>query len=211
MPDYPSNSRVKPTANNEEPEKKIVRVVEGEIIRQKKPMSRKIADFFTGNTKGVGSYIFFNILVPAAKDMISEAGSSGLDQVLYGDSRYSRRNRGRDRDRNYTNYDRMNRGRDRDRDRDRRRDDSRQNRGNRRPNFDEIIVATRVEAEEVLDRMFDLMERYDVVTVADFMGLVGENSNYVDHKWGWTDIKGANAERVRNGYLIDLPKPEELD
>jgi len=68
-----------------------------------------------------------------------------------------------------------------------------------------------VEAEEVIDRMFDLVSRYEVVTVADLYELVGVSGEYTDAKWGWTDLRGAAAMRIRDGYLLDLPRPIYLD
>lgn len=72
-------------------------------------------------------------------------------------------------------------------------------------------MPTRVEAEEVIDRMFDLVSQYEMVTVADLYDLVGLANNYTDEKWGWTDIRGAGVSRIKGGYLLDLPRPEPLD
>jgi hypothetical protein len=79
-------------------------------------------------------------------------------------------------------------------------------------NFDEIILATRVEAQEVIDRMYDLIQQFEQVTVADLYELVGVNGNYTDENWGWTDLRGIGATRLSGGggYLLDLPKPEQL-
>ena len=77
--------------------------------------------------------------------------------------------------------------------------------------FDEIILASRVEAEEVIDRLFDLVSRYESATVADLYEMVGVTGNFTDDKWGWTNIRGAGVTRVRNGFLLDLPRPEPLD
>lgn len=71
-------------------------------------------------------------------------------------------------------------------------------------------MSTRVEAEETLTQMFDLLEKFDAVTVADLYELSGISSNYMDHKWGWTDLRGSNVTRTRQGYLLDLPQPEPL-
>jgi hypothetical protein len=76
--------------------------------------------------------------------------------------------------------------------------------------FDEIILPTRVEAEEVIDRMFDLVAKYEMVTVADLYDLVGIQGNYTDEKYGWEDVRGAGVTRVSNGYLLDIPRPEPL-
>ena len=84
-------------------------------------------------------------------------------------------------------------------------------RGRANFDFDEIILDKRVEAEEVIDQMFLLLEKYDMVTVADLYDLVGIASNYTDEKWGWTDLRGAGASRVSGGYLLELPRPEPIN
>ena len=59
--------------------------------------------------------------------------------------------------------------------------------------------------------LFTLIERYQSATVADLYELVGVQGSYTDDKWGWVDIRGAGITRVRNGYLLDLPRPQPLD
>ncbi len=87
-----------------------------------------------------------------------------------------------------------------------------QRRPERRSNqdFDEIILATRAEAEEVIQRLFDLVSQYQQATVSDLLELVDITGNHTDHKWGWTDLAGAGVTKVRNGYLLDLPRPEPI-
>ena len=80
--------------------------------------------------------------------------------------------------------------------------------------FDEIILPTRVEADEVLDRLFNLVSEFESATVSELYELVGIDASYTDNKYGWTSdggLRGANVARVRDGYLLDLPKPELLD
>lgn len=85
-------------------------------------------------------------------------------------------------------------------------------RGRSQHEFDDIVLATRVEAEEVLDRLFDLISRYQTASVADFYEMVGESKNQIDERWGWTDLRSASIVKLRGeGYLINLPKPELLD
>jgi uncharacterized protein YerC len=78
-------------------------------------------------------------------------------------------------------------------------------------NFDEVILPTRREAEEVLDFLHDLLTRYETVSVSDLYELVGETGNFTDEKWGWTDLAGASVSRVRDGYLLNLPRPVPID
>ena len=83
-------------------------------------------------------------------------------------------------------------------------------RGRAAHDFDEIILDTRREAEEVLSRLYDILSKYEVVTVSDLYDLTGIDSNYTDQDWGWTELRGSQIVNVRNGYLLDLPKPEPL-
>ena len=71
---------------------------------------------------------------------------------------------------------------------------------------DDIILETRGEAEEVLDRMNELIDTYGIVSVADMYDLVGISCNYTDNKYGWTNIRNAEPIRVRDGYMLKLPK-----
>lgn len=80
-----------------------------------------------------------------------------------------------------------------------------------RHNFDEIVLDQRSEAEDVIDRLFDLVSRYESASVADLYELVGLSSVHTDNRWGWTDLTGAGVSRIRGGYLLDLPEPEPLD
>jgi hypothetical protein len=81
----------------------------------------------------------------------------------------------------------------------------------RNHDFDEIVLATRAEANEVIDRLFDLISKYEQATVSDLYDLVGLEAKFTDEKWGWRDMRGVQAVRVGGGYLLDLPRPEQLD
>ena len=74
-----------------------------------------------------------------------------------------------------------------------------------------IILESRGEAEDVLERMDELIATYQVVSVADFYDLVGVSGNYTDNKYGWTDIRNASVIHVRDGYMIKLPKALPLN
>ena len=49
-----------------------------------------------------------------------------------------------------------------------------------------------------------------MVTVGEFYGLGGITPEYTDGKGGWKNLRGANVQSVRDGYRINLPRPEEL-
>lgn len=77
--------------------------------------------------------------------------------------------------------------------------------------FDEIVIGSRQEAEEVLDQLYDLISKYDEASVADLYELTGIPSAHTDQKWGWKELRGSGVGRVRGGgYLLELPEPIPL-
>lgn len=78
-------------------------------------------------------------------------------------------------------------------------------------NFDEIILATRLEADEVIERLYNLLSTNKAASVADLYELVGATAKYTDNKWGWTDLQESKPTRVQSGWLLVLPKPKPLD
>jgi hypothetical protein len=212
MENYPANSK----ASKPDP-KNIEQVTTGKVMRKKKGLGKRFHEVFIGgDANNVWNYIAFDILIPAAKDTVSDAISQGIDRMLFGESnRYAQRRRGSRGGGNsgYVSYNRYAPTTTRPMHRYDQRDDRRQlsTRSRATHDFDDIILETRVEAEEVLERMFDLINRYEVVTVSDFYDLVGITGNFTDEKYGWTDIRGAGVTRVKQGYLLDLPRPESLD
>lgn len=210
---YPSNSKTKKQESNQNDidERKIEKVVTGKVKKQKRSFTKKMAEtFLEDDTKSVGSYIFYDVLIPAAKAMISDMVGGGIEMLLFGERRSRSTSIRRDGGRSYTSYGSFYRGAsDRDpRDRDRR-DISRVSRA--RHDFDEIVLETRGEAEEVLSHLVDLTIDYGMATVADLYDLVGITSNFTDNKYGWSDLRNASVSRVRGGYLINLPRTQPID
>lgn len=195
-------------------EKKVEQIVQNDVVRRKKPLGKRFTEtFIGGDARSVWGFVALDVLIPAAKDMVADAVSQGVERMIYGESRSTSRRTGRrPTDGPYISYNRYSGGGARrlgppdDRSR---HELSRRARASH--DFDEIILATRVEADEVIDRLFDLVSKYETATVADLYDLVGISGSYTDDKWGWTDLRGAGVTRVRSGYLLDLPKPEPLD
>lgn len=199
---YVSNSH---KSKERKVEKNIQQVTTGKAVQRKKPLGKKIAETFVGDdAKSVGTYVVFDVMLPAAKEMVFDMVKEGFERFLFGDSRRSRSGRPGG-NRGYTNYSQFSSGRKPET----RREMSPRARANH--DFDDIVLQTRTEAETVLDRMIDLMDQFDVVAVSDLMGLVGITPNYTDEKWGWYSLKGASVSRIRDGYLLDLPPTEPID
>jgi len=207
--DYPPNSRKSAEASREP--KRVEPVVSAGVTRRKKSLGKQFQNtFFNGSARMAAHYVVFSVLIPAAKDALAEAGSQGIEKLIYGEGRRKGGFRPSSGPLGYINYNQA------------------YQQGPPRPtpgpqrgisqrarqlhDFDEILIPSRQEAEDVLERMYDILSRYEMVTVADLYRLTGLASNHTDEKWGWLDLRGSNIRRVRStGYLLDLPEPEYLD
>jgi len=225
---FPSNSKTSKTPPKSGAEiavptrPKAEKIVKGVVKQKRRGVGKKIADvFIEEDVKDVKGHVVHEYLIPAAKSMICDiVGWGGMaEMILFGGSRRgrtfgggginSKRDNGKSSYTSYSGYYRDS-NRDRDRDKDRGgRDISKT--GRTRHDFDEIVLESRGEAEEVLAHMVDLIVDYGQATVADFYDLVGVNSNFTDEKYGWYELRGVIPRRVRGGYLLDLPRTQLLD
>ena len=74
-----------------------------------------------------------------------------------------------------------------------------------------VILSSRTEANQVLDRLIKYVAIYDFVTVADLYELVGiPSKTHMDNTHGWTDLSKATITKDPQGYLMDFPEPERL-
>lgn len=197
--DYPSNSKTKKVDKN------VSKVVSGEVIQRKSQEQSKFKEAIAGeDARSVFSYIFFDVVIPAAKSMLADASSQFIERILFGDS--SRRPSGGRQ--GYTSYNKVYESRNRP-SKPIRPELSRQARANH--NFGEVILASRGEAEHVLDSLIALIDEYGVATVSDLYDLVGITGNFTDDKWGWYDLRGSAVQRVREGFLINLPQTQPIE
>lgn len=222
---FPSNSKTKKleqqTVVDKTATRKVGKVIVGGVKTQKRSFGKKMADIFLeDDTRSVGSYIVHDVLIPAGKAMICDiVGWGGFaEMMLFGDRRSNRgggqssirRGVGNQPIVNYGSYSSrpVVRGDVRDRG-PQQRDISKV--GRSRHDFDEIILDTRGEAEDVLSILTDLTVDYGMASVADLYDAVGITTNFTDNKYGWTDLRNATVARVRGGYLLNLPKPVPLE
>lgn len=196
MEDYKPNSHKSREEQKALPSerKKVEKVVKGNVKRKKNNV-RKITDTFVSeDMENVKSYVLFDVLVPAVKKAIADIVSNGIEMLLYGTTNGSKRNNSS----TYVSYNKYSSDR---------RDDRYSN-GTRRGiySFDDIVFSSRGEAEDVRERMDELIDMYGNVSVADMCDLAGVSCNYTDNKYGWTNIRNAEIVRVRDGYIIKMPK-----
>lgn len=75
----------------------------------------------------------------------------------------------------------------------------------------EVLFQDRSRAEEVLNQMNDILEKYGFVSVSEYYELSSVNSlSYRDTRYVWTTLKDVTIIRNGNGFSIDLPRPRSL-
>lgn len=202
-PKFPSNSH-RSRIEKEEPKKVITKVTSGKVVKKKKTFWRRMTDTLFGeDVESVSSYVIHDVLIPAAKNTLSDIVTGGIEMLLFGDRQTSRGQRA-GRNRSYVSYNNYYRD-------DRRNDPQSAARNRARHNFDDVIIESRGEAEAVIGNLTDLVIDYGMASVADLYDMVGISTNYTDNKYGWTNLSTARPVRVRDGYLLDLPRPMPLD
>lgn len=196
----PNSNRYKEAMKQtqEKPVKKVDKVIKGKAKVRKKGGLAKMRDLFISeDATNIKSYIVLDVLIPAMKKAIHDIVTNGIDMILYDGKGapqttkaskisyrdyYGRDERKYERREHYNTY-----------------------------SYDQITVDTRGEAEEVLDRMIELIQTYGQVSVADFCDLVGVTGQYTDNKYGWDNLRNATVIRVQDGYAFKLPKALPLN
>lgn len=202
--DYPSNShkskQAAPNSNVEE-KRKVEKVVTGVVKTKKKSDLRKLSDVFIAeDAKNVKSYVFMDVLVPAIKDAVYNIVVDGIGMILgkpirgRGASSSTKSDYGRYYDRN-----------------DKYRTDYRSPRV--RSAFDDadLIFESRGEADMVLNELRLELRKYGLVRVGDLYDMAGLTAPYTANDYGWTNLDRADVMRIRDGWIIQLPKPIPLD
>jgi len=203
--DYPSNSIVSRTT----PEaacKKVTKVTTGKVFKQKKSASGNfLKSFISDDIGGIGTYILHDVLIPTIKTMLTDVVQGGLERLLFGESRPQSNHR---RTTPHVSYNRssVNNGRVV-----RSTSGSSRVERHKQSSYDDLILTTRKEAEEVLYQLVYLCREYGQASIGDLYDLVGITGNFTDNKHGWYDLGSANIKPVRGGYMLNLPRTQPLD
>lgn len=198
----PANSHKSKEEKRETTErKKVEKVVTGKVRTRKKSKASKFTDAFVSeNSGGVMEHTVMDILVPAIKNTVLDIVWDGINIMFFGDTK-PRGNRGSSSRPNssYVSY--------RSYSDNSRRDDRHYTRSRSVYEFDDILLESRGEAEDVLDNLDAMIDEYGSATVADLYDLVGITGNYTDNNYGWKSLRNADIIRVHGGeYTIRFPK-----
>lgn len=197
------NNSIASNKNGATPEKKFSKVTHSKVSVKKKSTSKKLADIFiAGDIEQVKHSLVNDMLIPAAKNLVSSMVSTAINMLLFNNRgpvnngyyqpgtyyqppRYSQPS--------YSAY------------------YSQNNQYQQPPapgysQSQEVTFASRVDAEEVLSQMNGALATYSQVSVADFYDLVGITTNYTDYSYGWYNLNGTTINPVPGGFVIHFPK-----
>jgi len=178
------------------------KVISGVVIERKAGLGSKIRETFMGvSARETAEHVVMDVLVPQFRGMIADAGMQMVERLILGESRgrasssYSATSSSRVR--GYTAYNRYSESKG-----------SESEPVNYRSNqVREVVVETRGDAQMVLDKLFEHIDRYKAVSVAYYYELVGITGKFTDHQWGWTNLNASGVSSIREGYRIELPAP----
>lgn len=201
--DYGPNSNKYKAEQNKEAasEKRVQKVVSGPVITKKNELRKLTSIFAPGDVRNVGSYIVWDVIVPAIKDALEDVVINGTRMILRGDT--GPRDRFNSKDRfGYVDYSKRSISKPYP---------SSDSKPRAIPSYDDIILRDRGEAEYVLDQMRAVLDQYKIVRVADLYDLVGQTAPFTANRYGWTNLSNATVERIREGYLLKLPRAMPID
>ena len=162
-------------------EMQIEKIISGEAtVRKPSGFKRFRRSFIAGDASSVGEHVFWNLLLPAAQDAVLDMGQTFLEMVIKGDKSFRPRGTGAPAtgpgSTSRINYGGISSG------------------GRvaiaaasaiepqQKINPNDIYLPTRAEADRVINKMFEILEKYQAVTVANLNSLIGQSSDYMDSK-----------------------------
>lgn len=202
--DYTPNShkyKNEQKAATEQP--KVQKVVKGTAARKKNGVRNFKNIMAPGDVNNIKDYIIMDILIPSAKKVLSEAGRVFIDMLVWGDSGRTRNGSAPYDKVSYNDYGRYS-------------SNNQQSSATRTRSVfgcDDVIVNSRWDAEEVIRTLNDILETYQVVSIATFYDVCGiRDDNYMNNKYGWTSVRNAEVVPTRDGrFAIRMPKAMPLN
>lgn len=201
MKNYEGNSNV----NKKQPEREKIKPITNNVAVKKESEFKKFKkNFFAEDAKTVKGQVFTSVIIPGIQRLITDMVKTSIDVLIYG----GRSKDNRDSRAGYVSYSSYS---------------SRNARSeyNKIPeavynknsafSFNEVVLFDRGDAEEVLMSLRDQIDRYGMVSVADFYDMVGQSAPYTANKYGWRNLDNVVIDRVRDGYSINFPKATPLE
>jgi len=200
---YPSNSKF--TSDRE----KVESVVNKPAVLRKKSIGERFVDLLDINKNPVLRHVLMEVVVPAAKDVITQAVTEGIERLVYGENRPVRRSgyaaysSARPGYTSYSSYSTPKPAASQPA-----RPEPQPVRSSR--DVGSIVVSSVREAQDIHHALGTMLEKYGQVSVSDMFDLAGITPQHTDESWGWTDLSQVTIHRVADGYTLSMPPAVQL-
>lgn len=180
---------------------KVEQVAKGNVKVKKKGEMHKFKDIFIAeDITNVKSYVIEDIVVPLIKKTICDIFNEVPNMLFWGKT-----GRGKSTGSSYVSY------RDYSK-----RDDGRPKasvNATNRFDYNDLIFDRKEDALAVREQMEDIIASYGFVTVAAFYEMADPNLTppYTSNRYGWMNIRNAEIIRVREGFILKLPRAVPID
>lgn len=208
----PNSRKFKEEQKKQAERQKLDPVISNKVVSTKKTLSQKFSDLFIKDDfQDVKDYVIFDVIIPGIKDTLLDM----IEMMFFGNRggrRSSRRYYGQQPEK--TSYSAQYKRASYTSQREERPRREVRSGGYSTGNIDyrSIVVASRVDAEEVVAHMRSRIREYGMVSVAELFDLINEPSNnYNDNNWGWTEENDISWRRYGGGYLIVVREAVYLD
>lgn len=191
-----SNATKKPAERE-----KLKAITKNVVVKKESEFKKFKNNFFAEDVKTVKGQVFMDVIIPGIQRLFTDSVKTWVDILVYGartrnkDSRVGNISYSSYYDRNRPEYNKIP-----------------QATYNKNVfNFNEVVLFDRGEIEQVLMSLREQIDRYGMVSVADFYDTIGQSAPYTANKYGWRDLSDAEIDRVRDGYSINFPKATILE
>ena len=203
--------------------KEMTKIVNVEPTKVKRGLISRLVVGLVGpdGLPGIGSYVNDEIVKPAIKNIIVDAVTSGINMIMYGDSRH--RHSGGSGSGSYprgyqppyrptTNYSSQYRNHQPHSAPSHPQATNEVRSTRNRHGVTEYRLQYRDDAVNVLVQLTEAADMYDTVSVADYYDLIGVPTEYTDNQFGWTidSITRATIVPSQGGYVIKFPPVEVI-
>ena len=185
---------------------KMKKIVSGTATKKRPSLKEKfVGVFFQESVDDLKKYIWSDIVIPAIRDLISDTVNRGSDFLLYGQSRRpSPKGRTFNTTSGYVPYNAVSTPT-----RAAQQAQPSTQRNSIAPT--DVVLSDKGEAEAVLDALIETVDYYGQASRGDLLDSCGMRTEHTDYKWGWKDLSTAAVVRIRDGYLIKMPREIPLD
>jgi hypothetical protein len=189
--------------------KKVQKVVKNKVrVKKQSELDKLVDTMFVGRASEIGESLISDILIPAFKQTVSNLVTNGISMLLYNEKDVKTYNSGNIKRMNgsvitRTDYSTQSNNRVA----------YRQKGEIGGYTYPKVYFEDRLDADKVFANMQDQVERYDQVSVRAYCEMTGTQFSRIDEDYGWDkqDLVYARIRSTRDGWIINLPRPQRLE